>query len=93
VSSAQVKEVLSEMLASGRAPRAIVADKGLAQIASNEALEPLVRDVLSENADAVARYKAGNQNVLGALVGMVMKKSRGRANAKLVSDLLKRQLD
>jgi glutaminyl-tRNA synthetase len=92
VSSAQVKEVLLEMLATGKAPRAIVADKGLAQIASSDALEPLVREVLAENADAVARYKAGNQNVLGALVGMVMKKSRGRANAKLVSDLLKQEL-
>jgi Asp-tRNA(Asn)/Glu-tRNA(Gln) amidotransferase B subunit len=80
------------MLANGRSPRAIVADKGLAQIASSDALEPLVREVLGENADAVARYKSGNVNVLGALVGMVMKKSRGRANAKLVSDLLKREL-
>jgi glutaminyl-tRNA synthetase len=92
LSSAQVKEVLPDMLASGRSPRAIVADKGLAQIASSDALEPLVREVLGENADAVARYKSGNVNVLGALVGMVMKKSRGRANAKLVSDLLKREL-
>jgi glutaminyl-tRNA synthetase len=92
LSSAQVKEVLPDMLATGRAPRAIVADKGLAQIATTDVLEPLVREVLAENADAVARYKAGNVNVLGALVGMVMKKSRGRANAKLVSDLLKREL-
>jgi glutaminyl-tRNA synthetase len=92
LSSAQVKEVLSEMITSGKAPRAIVAEKGLVQIASTDALGPLVREVLSENADAVGRYRAGNQNVLGALVGMVMKKSQGRANAKLVSELLKKEL-
>jgi hypothetical protein len=48
--------------------------------------------VLDENADAVGRYRAGNVNVLGALVGMVMKKSRGRANAKIVNELLKQKL-
>jgi glutaminyl-tRNA synthetase len=92
LSSAQVKEVLAEMIATGKAPRAIVADKGLVQIASTDALGPLVREVLAENAEVVGRYRAGNQNVLGALVGMVMKKSQGRANAKLVSELLKKEL-
>ena len=92
LSSAQVKEVLADMLATGDAPRAIVAKKGLAQITTSAALEPLVAAVLAENADAAARYRAGNVNVLGALVGMVMKKSAGRANAKLVSELLKKAL-
>ena len=48
--------------------------------------------VLADNADAVGRYKAGNANVFGALVGMVMKKSGGRANAKLVKELLEQKL-
>jgi glutaminyl-tRNA synthetase len=93
ISSAQVKEVLPEMLASGAAPREIVAKKGLAQISGADALAPLVAETLAENAEVAARYRAGNVNVLGALVGMVMKKSRGRANAKLVSELLKQKLD
>ncbi|HXK17701.1 MAG TPA: glutamine--tRNA ligase/YqeY domain fusion protein, partial [Polyangiaceae bacterium] len=93
VSSAQVKEVLLQMLQTGKPPREIVAEKGLAQISGAEALAPLVSEVLAESADVVGRYRAGNVNVLGALVGMVMKKSRGRANAKLVSELLKQQLD
>jgi glutaminyl-tRNA synthetase len=92
LSSAQVKDVLAEMIDSGEAPRAVVAKKGLAQIKSTDALEPLVATVLAENADAAARYRAGNANVLGALVGMVMKKSGGRANAKLVSELVKKAL-
>jgi glutaminyl-tRNA synthetase len=92
LSSAQVKEVLSEMIQSGKAPREIVQAKGLAQIATSDALEPMVDEVLAANADAVGRYRAGNANVIGALVGMVMKKSGGRANAKLVTELLKTKL-
>jgi len=92
LSSAQAKDVVAEMLATGQAPRAIVERKGLAQIASTDALAPLVEEVLAANADAAGRYRAGNVNVLGALVGMVMKKTGGRANAKLVSDLLKQKL-
>lgn len=92
IGSAQTKEVLAGMLASGKAPRAIVAEKGLAQIASADALGPIVEQVLADNADAVGRYKAGNVNVIGALVGMVMKKSGGRANAKLVKELLEQKL-
>jgi Asp-tRNA(Asn)/Glu-tRNA(Gln) amidotransferase B subunit len=93
ISSAQVKEVLLQMLASGTPPAQIVAEKGLAQISGSDALGPLVAETLAENAEVAQRYRAGNVNVLGALVGMVMKKSRGRANAKLVSELLKQQLD
>ncbi len=93
ISSAQVKEVLLQMMATGKPPRDIVAEKGLAQISGADALAPLVEQVLAESADAVQRYRAGNVNVLGALVGMVMKKSQGRANAKLVSELLKQKLD
>jgi glutaminyl-tRNA synthetase len=92
VSSAQAKEVLVEMIARGGDPRAIVEKKGLAQIASTDALEPVVAEVLAANGDMVGRYRAGNMNVLGALVGMVMKKTGGRANAKLVSELLKQKL-
>jgi glutaminyl-tRNA synthetase len=93
VSSAQAKEVLLQMLETGKPPREIVAEKGLAQISGADALAPLVAEVLAESTDVVGRYRAGNVNVLGALVGLVMKKSRGRANAKLVSELLKQQLD
>jgi glutaminyl-tRNA synthetase len=92
VGSAQTKEVLAEMFASGKAPKAIVDEKGLAQIANADALGPIVDEVLAGNADAVARYKGGNVNVIGALVGMVMKKSGGRANAKLVKDLVESKL-
>jgi len=92
ISSAQAKEVLARMIATGESPRSIVEKKGLSQIATTDALAPLVDEVLAANGDAAGRYRAGNANVLGALVGMVMKKTGGRANAKLVSELLKQKL-
>jgi Asp-tRNA(Asn)/Glu-tRNA(Gln) amidotransferase B subunit len=92
ISTAQTKVVIAEMFSAPRSPRAIVAEKGLAQIASEDALAPAIDQVLAENAEAVGRYKGGNANVFGALVGMVMKKTGGRANAKLVSELLKQKL-
>lgn len=92
IGSAQTKEVLAAMFAGDKSPKAIVAEKGLAQITSADQLAPIVDRVLAKNGDAVGRYKAGNANVFGALVGMVMKESGGRANAKLVKELLEKKL-
>jgi glutaminyl-tRNA synthetase len=92
ISSKQAKDVLSEMIATGKGAKAIVEAKGMRQIASADDLGPIVDSVLAENADAVARFKAGNANVMGALVGLVMKKTKGQANPKLVSDLVKAKL-
>jgi glutaminyl-tRNA synthetase len=86
------KEVLAEMIATGKAPGAIVEAKGIRQISDQGAIAAAVDAVLGENADAVARFKAGNANLLGAFVGMVMKKTGGKANPKLVNELLRAKL-
>ncbi|MEO5725969.1 MAG: glutamine--tRNA ligase, partial [Byssovorax sp.] len=87
------KDVLEQMLAGKGRPSAIIAAQGLTPIADTSTLDPVVDAVLAENADAVARYKAGNLNLLGAFVGMVMKKTGGKANPKLLNDLLKKKLE
>ncbi|AKT40118.1 glutamine--tRNA ligase/YqeY domain fusion protein [Chondromyces crocatus] len=87
------KEVLAELVREGGSPKAIVDKRGLTQISDSGAVETAVDAVLGENADAVARYRAGNQNVLGALVGLVMKRTGGKANPKLVNELLRKRLD
>ena len=92
LSGALGKKVLAEMLRAGDTPKAIVEKQGLRQIADPSALGPVVDAVLAQNADTVARYRAGNKNVLGALTGMVMKETRGQANPKLVSQLLLEKL-
>ena len=92
ISSKQRKDVLRTMLATGKSPKAIVEAEGMKQIASADTLGPIVDAVLAANADVVARYKGGNANVFGAIVGLVMKQTKGQGNPKLVADLLKERL-
>jgi glutaminyl-tRNA synthetase len=87
------KDVLEQMLAGKGRAAEIIAAQGLTPIADTGTLDPVVDAILAENADAVARYRAGNLNLLGAFVGMVMKKTGGKANPKLLNDLLKKKLD
>ncbi len=92
ISTKQSKDVLAEMIASGKPARAIVLAKGMKQIASADALGPIVDEVLAANADVVARYRGGNVNVFGAIVGMVMKQTKGQGNPKLIAELVKQKL-
>jgi Asp-tRNA(Asn)/Glu-tRNA(Gln) amidotransferase B subunit len=92
ISTKQSKDVLAEMIATGKPAGAIVVEKGMKQIASADALGPIVDEVLAANADVVARYRGGNVNVFGAIVGMVMKQTKGQGNPKLIADLVKQKL-
>ncbi|MFO0756092.1 MAG: glutamine--tRNA ligase/YqeY domain fusion protein [Byssovorax sp.] len=92
LSATLAKDVFEELSTKGGSPKAIVERRGLSQIADDGALGAAVEAVLAENADAVGRYKAGNPNLLGAFVGMVMKKTGGKANPKRVQELLKQKL-
>ncbi len=87
------KDVLDHMLAGEGRAAAIIVARGLTPIADTGTLDPVIDAILAENADAVARYRAGNLNLLGAFVGMVMKKTGGKASPKLLNDLLKKKLD
>jgi aspartyl-tRNA(Asn)/glutamyl-tRNA(Gln) amidotransferase subunit B len=70
------------------------ADKYLAEAAITDTaeLEPILERVLSANESQVASYKAGKEGVLGYLVGQVMKETQGKANAKVVNELLRQKL-
>ena len=92
ISNSVGKDVFAKMYDSGRAAADIVAEEGLAQIGDESALLAIVREVVDKNADAVSQYRAGKQQTFGFLVGQVMKGSKGKANPKLASDLLKREL-
>jgi aspartyl-tRNA(Asn)/glutamyl-tRNA(Gln) amidotransferase subunit B len=93
ISNSVGKEVFAKMYDSGRSADEIVAAEGLAQIDDEGALMAIVRDVVGRNAETVAQYRAGKHQTFGFLVGQVMKASGGKANPKLASDLLKRELD
>ena len=92
ISGKQAKRVLTEMFATGESPDAVAARLGLEQISDTTALESVVEEVIAANGDAAERVRAGQHNTIGWLVGQVMKKTRGRANPKLVSDLLRAKL-
>ncbi len=93
VSATAAKDVLAEMFTSEAGPAVIVERKGLAQISDTGALEAAVAAVVAANPDLAEKYRGGKQGVLGALVGQVMRETRGRANPQLVSELLRRAVE
>jgi aspartyl-tRNA(Asn)/glutamyl-tRNA(Gln) amidotransferase subunit B len=92
VSATAAKDVLAEMFSSEAPPATIVERKGLAQISDTGELEAVVERVVAANPDLADKFRGGKRGVLGALVGQVMRETRGRANPKLVSDLLERAI-
>ena len=93
ISASIGKTVLEKMYDTGRSADDIVSADGLAQIGDEGAILSSVRTVLDANQDAVAQIRNGKTGTLGFLVGQVMKATGGKANPKLVSDLLRRELN
>jgi aspartyl-tRNA(Asn)/glutamyl-tRNA(Gln) amidotransferase subunit B len=88
VSGKTAKEVLQEMAATGKTADVIVKDKGLTQVSDTGLIEKAVEKAIAANPAAVAEFKAGKQKALGALVGFVMKETGGKANPKIVNEIL-----
>jgi len=92
VSALAAKTVFAHLFEKAGAPADIVAQLGLAQISDESQLAAAVEEVIAENPDAVANFKAGNEKSIGFLVGQVMRKSGKRANPQLVNKLLRERL-
>ena len=92
INTATAKTVLEEMWQSGKAPEAIIAEKGLAQISDDSALRDMAAKIIGDNPAAVADYKAGKEQSIKFLVGQMMKLSKGRANPAVASDIILRKL-
>jgi aspartyl-tRNA(Asn)/glutamyl-tRNA(Gln) amidotransferase subunit B len=92
ISSTVAKDVFVKMLDSGRSAESIVQSEGLAQIGDVESLAGIIREAVAANPDAVSQVLKGRNNAFGFLVGYVMKASKGKANPKVVNDLLKKEL-
>jgi aspartyl-tRNA(Asn)/glutamyl-tRNA(Gln) amidotransferase subunit B len=88
ISSKIAKEVFEVLLTENKDPEIIVKEKGLIQITDNNEIEKIVDTVLSENSQSVADYKAGKDKAMGFLVGQAMKLSKGKANPKMVTDII-----
>lgn len=93
LSSKLAKEVIKEMVRTGKEPEKIVEERGLKQVSDESAIRSLVEEVLKENPKEVERYRSGEEKVFGFLVGQVMKKAKGKANPQLVNKILKEMLN
>ncbi|UTD08348.1 Asp-tRNA(Asn)/Glu-tRNA(Gln) amidotransferase subunit GatB [Treponema denticola] len=92
ITSKQAKDVFAEMIACGKKPSAVIAEKGMEQVSDSSFIEKIVEEVFAENAEAVQDWKNGKTNVAGWLMGQVMKKSGGKANPKQAADLVNKRL-
>jgi aspartyl-tRNA(Asn)/glutamyl-tRNA(Gln) amidotransferase subunit B len=93
ISNLTGKAVLEEMASSGKTAAMIIQEKNLAQISDEGALDKEIGAVIDANAKSVADYRAGKTNALMFLVGQMMKQTGGKANPKIVQEMLKRRLD
>jgi glutaminyl-tRNA synthetase len=92
ISSKIAKQVFEEMAASGDDPAVIVETKGLVQISDPAVIGPVIDEVIANNPDNVAKYKDGNKKLFGFFVGQVLKATGGKANPKVVNDLITQKL-
>ncbi|MCX7927942.1 MAG: Asp-tRNA(Asn)/Glu-tRNA(Gln) amidotransferase subunit GatB [Candidatus Omnitrophica bacterium] len=93
ISNLAAKSVLTEMIDTGKNALTIVKEKNLIQISDESTLTKEVEQVLQENPQIILEYKKGKTNSIMFLVGQVMKKTNGKANPKLVQDMLRRRLE
>ena len=86
------KQIIIDMMQTGKAASKIVEEKGLSQITDEGAIKEIVQKVVDANPNQVAAYKGGKVQLFGFFVGQVMKETKGRANPKTVNELLKELL-
>jgi aspartyl-tRNA(Asn)/glutamyl-tRNA(Gln) amidotransferase subunit B len=92
ISGRIAKDVFDDMFATGRGAAEIVKDKGLQQITDTGAIEAAVDQVISDNPDQVADFQGGNEKTLGWFVGQIMQATQGKANPKMVNEMLRNKL-
>ena len=92
INNNQAKEVLVEMFAGGKSSAEVISEKGFEQISDSSAIEKIVDEIIENNQNQVTAYRNGNEKLFGFFVGQVMKASNGKANPKVVNEILKAKL-
>jgi len=92
ISGKIAKDVFLEMINTRKCAREIIELKGLKQITDSSEIERWVNEVIDKNPKEVEKYRQGNEKILGFFVGEVMKLSKGKANPKLVNEILRKKL-
>lgn len=92
ISSKIAKEVFEIMVQTGQNPTEIVKEKGLEQISDPAQILPVIEQVIAQNPENIAKYKAGNSKLFGFFVGQTLKATGGKANPQIVNELVKQKL-
>jgi aspartyl-tRNA(Asn)/glutamyl-tRNA(Gln) amidotransferase subunit B len=92
ISGKIAKEIFPIMMEKNSDPEQIVKEKNLIQISDTSEIEAIIQRIIDANAEQVDEYRSGKEKVFGFFVGQVMKESKGKANPKLVNEILKKML-
>ena len=92
ISGKMAKDIIIEMLDTGKGAAAIISEKGLSQISDTGELEKFAEETIAENAKTAEDFLKGKDNALMFLVGQVMKKTKGKANPAVVNKILRDKL-
>ena len=93
ISSRIAKDIFPEVLSSGASPKKIVEERGLSQVSDATAIEDIVKELIESNPESVQKYKDGKTNIIGFFVGQTMKKMDGKANPKIITNLVQKYLE
>ena len=93
ISNRIAKDVFEDMFASGKSASVIVDERGLKQVSDTGEIEALLDGIIADNQDQVAAYRGGKDKLFGFFVGQAMKATGGKANPKVVNELLRKKLD
>ena len=93
ISTSIGKKVLEELFEKPRSPKQIIEEKGLVQISDENQIKKVVEEILANNSQSVADYKAGKDRALGFLVGQAMKQTKGKANPKMLNEMFLKELN
>ena len=92
INSSSAKSVLEKLFETDKTPGQIVEQFGFRQVSDTAELEKIVDKIISDNVSAVTNYKKGNKKSMGFLVGQAMKASKGKANPKVIQEIIKERL-
>jgi len=92
ISSKIAKDILNQLKDGNFSVDDLIEDQGLQQITDEDLIKSVVLEVINEHQEQKNQYLSGKEQVLGFLIGKVMQKTKGKANPKLVNDLMKQEL-
>ncbi len=93
ISGKMAKTVFETMFETGKSPKVIVQERGLVQMTDIAQIRGIIEEVLKNNPDKITDYKNGKAKLMGYFVGEVMKKTQGKANPKIVNEILREKLE